>query len=124
HGAHVRALTAVNAPMAALGAPGAPIVLAGIQQAEAEQARKRLDALPGVDGQVVIGPAGHALRELSRNVDLLVLASRDRGKVRRALLGSTVDAVIHRASCPVLVLPPVRARAHRDVPDDAAAALA
>jgi nucleotide-binding universal stress UspA family protein len=37
--------------------------------------------------------------------DLLVMGRRGAGNIRRAVLGSTVDAVLRRAPCPVLVVP-------------------
>lgn len=37
--------------------------------------------------------------------DAIVLAASSRGKVNRAVLGSTADKVIRRASCPVTVVP-------------------
>lgn len=36
--------------------------------------------------------------------DLIVLGSRGRGGVRRALMGSVADAVVRHAHCPVLVV--------------------
>jgi nucleotide-binding universal stress UspA family protein len=47
----------------------------------------------------------HALRELSERVDLLVIGSRRWGSVARLLLGSTGEALLHDAACPVLVVP-------------------
>ena len=37
-------------------------------------------------------------------VDLIVVGSRDRGRIRRALTGSVSDRVVRRARCPVLVV--------------------
>jgi len=37
-------------------------------------------------------------------VDLIVVGSRDRGRLRRALTGSVCDQVVRRARCPVLVV--------------------
>ena len=36
--------------------------------------------------------------------DLIVVGSRDRGRIRRALTGSVSDRVVRRARCPVLVV--------------------
>ena len=38
------------------------------------------------------------------DVDLIVIATHGRGGLRGALIGSTTDRVIHKASCPVLVM--------------------
>jgi nucleotide-binding universal stress UspA family protein len=46
-----------------------------------------------------------ALLELSAHVDLIVIGSRRRGPVARLVLGSTGEAVVHDARCPILVAP-------------------
>jgi nucleotide-binding universal stress UspA family protein len=56
-------------------------------------------------GEVVVGVAYQELTELSEELDLLVLGSRAYGPVRRILLGSTSDRVVHAAACPVVVVP-------------------
>lgn len=56
-------------------------------------------------GEVVLGVAYQELTELSKELDLLVLGSRAYGPVRRTLLGSTSDRVVHAAACPVVVVP-------------------
>ncbi len=38
------------------------------------------------------------------SVDLIVIATHGRGGLRAALLGSTTDRVLHKATCPVLVM--------------------
>jgi nucleotide-binding universal stress UspA family protein len=62
-------------------------------------------ALHGATGEAVVGHAFEELERLSEEVDLLVLGSRGYGPVRRTLLGSTSDRVIHHAACPVVVIP-------------------
>lgn len=54
--------------------------------------------LDGVD-------AADALVELSESLNALVLGSRGYGPLRRVLFGSVSSQVVHRAACPVLVLP-------------------
>jgi nucleotide-binding universal stress UspA family protein len=58
-----------------------------------------------VSAEAVLGTTGERLDELSQQVDLLVTGSRSYGPVRRVMLGSTADRLIHRAPCPVLVVP-------------------
>jgi nucleotide-binding universal stress UspA family protein len=49
---------------------------------------------------------GALLRAIGRSEpDLLVLGTRGRGRIGRALLGSVANAVLHRAHCDVLVVP-------------------
>lgn len=38
------------------------------------------------------------------DIDLIVIASRGRSGMKRALLGSVADEVVRRAPCPVLVV--------------------
>jgi len=85
----------------------------------AAAARTRLaetcDGLPGtVEAEVVIGTTAEKLDELAAEVDLLVCGSRGWGAIRRVVLGSTADRLIHRASCPVLVVPRTAVEAERE----------
>jgi len=57
------------------------------------------------DAEVVIGAPDEHLRQLARFSDLVVTGSRRFGQVRRVVLGSTSDRLIHGAQCPVLVVP-------------------
>ena len=61
----------------------------------------------GADASVEVrrGRPAHLLRELCDAVDLLVIGSRRWGAVARVLLGSTGEALLRDASCPVLVVP-------------------
>lgn len=56
---------------------------------------------------VMIGPAGTSIVETARSekVDLIVMTSRGRGGLRRAIGGSVTDKVIRHAGVPVLVIP-------------------
>lgn len=61
---------------------------------------------PGVEVERVIvsdGPAAQ-LVENAKDAQLLVVGSRGRGGFRGLLLGSTSQAVLHKATCPVLVV--------------------
>jgi nucleotide-binding universal stress UspA family protein len=75
-----------------------------------ERARRALQetcaTLPGeVEAAVVVGSTAGELDALAAEVDLLVCGSRGWGAVRRVVLGSTTDRLIHHAPCPVLVVP-------------------
>ena len=63
-------------------------------------------------GQVVVSTARDELARLSRGLDLLVLGSHGYGPVRRTLLGSTSDRLVHTAACPVVVVPRGGVREH------------
>jgi nucleotide-binding universal stress UspA family protein len=58
-----------------------------------------------VDSAVVGDSVALAMDELSRDVDLMVTGSRGWGALRRVVLGSTSDRLIHHAPCPVVVVP-------------------
>jgi nucleotide-binding universal stress UspA family protein len=67
----------------------------------------------GIDATAlqVQGPTTETiLHEAERlKADMIVLGSHGHGAVHRALLGSVSEGVLHRAACPVLILPSRRA---------------
>jgi nucleotide-binding universal stress UspA family protein len=69
--------------------------------------------LGDVEQQVREGGAGSALCRLASELDasVIVIGSRGRGRIKRALLGSVSDHVVRNAPCPVLVV-------REDVEDD------
>jgi nucleotide-binding universal stress UspA family protein len=83
------------------------------QQAEAEAAvqhtMKSLAVSGQVEGRIEFGDPGRRICSVAEEVgsDLIVVGSRGRGFLRRAILGSVSAHVVHNAPCPVLV---VRAR--------------
>jgi nucleotide-binding universal stress UspA family protein len=58
-----------------------------------------------LDVGVARGRPADVLLDLSENVDLLVIGSRDWGPTARLLLGSTGEALMHDAACAVLAVP-------------------
>lgn len=85
-----------------------------IQQAESEVLRQWLaesqGRYPNVTVEPVVvrdGPA-HILLDQAKGAQLVVVGSRGRGGFRGLLLGSTGQALIHHAACPVAVVPPHR----------------
>jgi len=59
-----------------------------------------------VEHAIEFGDAGAALCRLAeeRESDVIVIASRGHGALRRALLGSVSTHVVHNAPCPVMVV--------------------
>ena len=64
--------------------------------------------LTGAETQVLLGAAGPALCDLATSVSAhaLVIGSRGRGGIKRALLGSVSDHVVRHAPCPVVITTP------------------
>lgn len=77
---------------------------------EQSSLRERAEPAAGRTGaratvETVAGRPADALRELSSNVDLLVIGSRRWGPAWRVLLGSTGEALLHDAACSVVAVP-------------------
>ncbi|GLY49863.1 universal stress protein [Lentzea sp. NBRC 102530] len=62
-----------------------------------------------VERHVVHGSAAGRLLDFARGAALLVVGSRGTGGLRATLLGSTSQAVLHHAPCPVLLVRPTLA---------------
>ena len=112
-GASLRVLVAVRQPLVL--APAYPWVddtaehlarqhaIAGRLAADAVA---RAHASPvSVEAEVMDGEPGLLLEEASEDADLVVVGSRTWGALRRTVLGSTSDRLMHHAHCPVLVVP-------------------
>jgi nucleotide-binding universal stress UspA family protein len=89
-----------------------PQQLDDIQQVRETEAREivertasRLATDAPVVTRVVVGDPGQALCALAREVQasVIVIGSRGRGGLKRALLGSISDYVVRNAGCPVIV---------------------
>jgi nucleotide-binding universal stress UspA family protein len=94
----------------AIGGEGVTAEWDELVQARENSLRAELDDAARTTGaraktEVVRGRPATALIELCRDIDLLVIGSRRWGAVARLMLGSTGEALLHDASCPVLVVP-------------------
>jgi nucleotide-binding universal stress UspA family protein len=99
------------------GPEGTWIPTASIDQLNETARKQSVDVLekigarhcPGVELRVHVeaGKAVPVILELARQhpPDAIVLAASSRGRVKRALLGSTADKIIRQAFCPVVVVP-------------------
>jgi nucleotide-binding universal stress UspA family protein len=82
-----------------------------VLEAERQAARAKVDdALEAIGdvsafGSVRDGGAADELIAASRQLDLLVVGSRNYGPLRRALLGSVSGRVAEHAFCPIVVVP-------------------
>jgi nucleotide-binding universal stress UspA family protein len=72
------------------------------------QQGKRIEALGGVRAQshLRMGKPDAEIVSLAEELDagLIVIGSRGRGAIRRALMGSVSDSVVRHAHCPVMVM--------------------
>jgi nucleotide-binding universal stress UspA family protein len=65
-----------------------------------------LDTTVPIERLIEDGPPGVAICDVAkdRGADVIVIGSRGRGAIKRALLGSVSSHVVHNAPCPVLVV--------------------
>jgi nucleotide-binding universal stress UspA family protein len=78
-------------------------------EAAAAVVRLGTEALPdnrSAGGQILSGRPAEALAVASEDLGLLVCGSRGYGPLRTLLLGGTSHALVRKAACPVLVVPP------------------
>lgn len=85
-------------------------VLAGMLDPPAdEQFREGREHAVGIGrsagGEILSGEPAEALAAASHDLDLLVCGSRGYGPIRSLLLGSTSQALVRKAACPVLIVP-------------------
>lgn len=102
--AMVHALEVVTLPAGAYGGLVAPSIGESINLM-VEEAKTRMQELPGVEGRAVYGLAGEELAAFADEVDILVVGSRGYGPIRRLVLGSTSDFLQRHARCSLIVLP-------------------
>jgi nucleotide-binding universal stress UspA family protein len=72
-----------------------------------EQLADSVERVVPVIEKLVGGDARYALARESSDAALLVVGSRGRGRVSAAMLGSVSSYLLHHATCPVEVIPPV-----------------
>jgi nucleotide-binding universal stress UspA family protein len=105
-GAAIRVLTVVSPPVALPGVVGYTPALPPEPEKILEEATNALDSNLTIDGRVLSGPVAKTLAEACEDgVDLLLAGSRRYGPVMRVLLGSVSTELIHKAPCPVMVVP-------------------
>src|SRR5215217_1868036 len=78
----------------------------GREVLEAEVERVRSAGGTVAQAHLMMGGAAREIVHLAEDLgaDLIVMGSRGRGGIRRALMGSVSDSVIRHAHCPVLVV--------------------
>ncbi len=110
--ARLSVLTAADIAARGLSAPmptgGGPAAVVNEQRAMHSVLRSGLDRVPEglpVEGRLLLGSAAAEIAEAAAEEDLLVVGSRAHGALGRTVLGSVSTELIHRAECPVLVLP-------------------
>jgi nucleotide-binding universal stress UspA family protein len=96
----------VATPPQGLATPLGVSAVTSLESKRAQIEQCIAELAPEIDGVVVDGIAHQELAELSEKVDLLVIGStRRHGRLSRALLGSTSEALSREAACPLLVVP-------------------
>ena len=92
-----------------LDAGALEVVRSARDDAAATVLRRGLDAVSvgrSAGGEILTGQPADALAAASADLDLLVCGSRGYGPLRTLLLGGTSHALVRKAACPVLVVPP------------------
>lgn len=112
-GASLRLLTVFDPVDYAHGifAADGELGLRGRAQRALDRAVASIDG-PSTSGEMIDGDPAEALKRLSSHYDLMVLGSRSYGPLRAVLLGRVSGELVHRADCPVMVVPHVPDRAH------------
>ncbi len=98
-----RVIAYPNTSYAAM-APIAPEQMDRLCEDAMQAAREELALPRDVDAEVVMGAADEELDRFSGEVDLLVVGSRDRGPLKRVMLGSTSGHLASSARCPVIIV--------------------
>jgi nucleotide-binding universal stress UspA family protein len=82
-------------------------VQAQVLEVAAEGAGVATEAVPAVGARAVVlhGPPARVLAQRGEDVRLVVVGRHGAGGVRASLVGSVATGVLHRARCPVAVVP-------------------
>ncbi|HEX6388460.1 MAG TPA: universal stress protein [Solirubrobacteraceae bacterium] len=107
--ARLRVITVVEPPGRVLAnyayALDWPELVSKIRDSAQHALDELLRELENAEGEVVVGIAADEIERATDHADVVVLGSRGWGPVRRVLLGSTSDRLVHRSPCPVIVVP-------------------
>jgi len=101
-GAKLSAFEAVSLPTYAF--LGGPAPIDDAFEDLVDDARKRIEALDGVEPHAAYGHPAVELGVYSASLDLLIVGSRGYGPMGRLIHGSTSQQLAHTARCPLLVL--------------------
>jgi nucleotide-binding universal stress UspA family protein len=115
----VVSLPEITIPIGIPGEPGIPIATEGAARRTKNEQSEADSYLEGiaktmrakglkVECVVVPGSSGEAIIDYARenNVKLIAIATHGHGGVRRVVLGSTADYVLHHSPVPVLIVRP------------------
>ena len=108
--AALRVITIFDPISPYLGETNLQAAIAGhMAQAEAtlQDALKEVGEIPGgLDSEILEGPVAEAILSVVdvRQIDLVIMGTRGRGRLAGLLLGSQSQKVVSHASCPVLLV--------------------
>lgn len=108
--ARLRVVYAVAPPTALATSYAYALDWSEIVSAQLEHAREVVEGVIGklasdASAEVAQGLPSAELERVSHEVDLMVTGSRGWGPVRRVVMGSTSERLVHSAACPVIVVP-------------------
>jgi nucleotide-binding universal stress UspA family protein len=111
------------APALGAGVVMPPVILSEVDREALREAMRTFlgPAVRGVPSELLLREGPDVREEIlatadAVRADLIVMGSHGRTGVRHLLLGSVADAVLRRASAPVLIVPPHADEAHVAVP--------
>jgi len=109
-GANLRVVVSFDPVPGFLGEPYLQEALSNRMQQADEILQPALDEIGSVPGilktEVLEGPPAEAILNVAdiREIDLIVMGTRGRGRLTSVLLGSQSQKVISHASCPVMLI--------------------